>query len=61
MLYAGGFNIKNLNDVEVRKQYQIKISKKFLALEISGNDIHVHTGRTKERSQEPQKPKDTRP
>jgi hypothetical protein len=27
------FNLKKLSDLEVRKQYQIKISKKFEALE----------------------------
>jgi len=27
------FNLRKLNDLEVRKQYQIKISKRFAALE----------------------------
>jgi hypothetical protein len=30
---AEGFNLKKLSDLEVRKQYQIKISNKFAALE----------------------------
>jgi hypothetical protein len=38
--YAERFNLRKLNQLEVRIQYQIKISKKFAALEnlnISGN------------------------
>jgi hypothetical protein len=31
--YAQRFNLKNLSELEVRKQYQIKISKRFAALE----------------------------
>jgi len=32
------FNLKNLSELEVRKQYQVKISKRFAALEdLSGS------------------------
>jgi hypothetical protein len=33
------FNLKTLNDVEVKEQYQVKISKRFAALENLGDDV----------------------
>ena len=36
------FNLRKLNEVEVRKQYQIEIANRFVALEnwIDGEDVH---------------------
>jgi len=38
------FNVKNLNDVEVKEQYQVKISNRFAALENlggGGGDVDI--------------------
>jgi hypothetical protein len=36
-----GFNLRKLNDVEVKEQYQVKISNKFAVLEdLNDDDDH---------------------
>jgi hypothetical protein len=35
------FNFNNLNDVEVNKQYQVKISNMFTALENLDDDVEI--------------------
>jgi len=44
------FNLRKFNELEVRKQYQIEISKKFAALEnlVVGEDINRAGENTKE-------------
>jgi len=34
------FNLQKLNDVEVKEQYQVKISNMFATLENVGNNMH---------------------
>ena len=41
---GGIFNLRKLNDLEVRKQYQIKITNKFAALE----NVRMRTNRALE-------------
>ena len=52
---GGRFNLRKLNELEVRKQYQIEISNSFAALEnlIDGEDIKG-LGRTLKRISKPQ-------
>jgi hypothetical protein len=38
-----GFNLKKLNDLEVRKQYQIEITNRFAALENLSDDEDINT------------------
>jgi hypothetical protein len=45
------FNLKKLNELEVRKEYQIEISKKFAALE---NLTQIGLGRPLKRISKPQ-------
>ena len=37
------FNLKNLNELEVRKQYQIKMSNSFAALENLSDNEDINT------------------
>ena len=37
------FNLKNLNELEVRKQYQIKMSNRFAALENLSDNEDINT------------------
>jgi len=39
---AGRFNLRKLNNLEVRKQYQIKISNRFAALEELSNSKNIN-------------------
>jgi hypothetical protein len=36
------FNLRNLNELEVRKQYQIEITNRFAALENLDNDVDIN-------------------
>jgi hypothetical protein len=36
------FNLKKLNDVEVREQYQVKTSNKYAALENLNDDVEIN-------------------
>jgi hypothetical protein len=38
----GRFNLRNLNELEVRKQYQIEITNRFAALENLDNDGNIN-------------------
>jgi hypothetical protein len=38
-------NFKTLNDLEVRKQYQIEITNRFVALEILSDDKNINRAR----------------
>ena len=42
--HGGKFNLRNLNDLEVRKQYQIEITKRFSALENISEDEDTNGG-----------------
>ena len=49
------FNIRKLNELEVKKQYQIEISKKFAALEnLSDSEHIIQLARTLKRISKPQ-------
>ena len=37
-----GYNLRKLNELEVRKQYQIEITKKYAALENLGDDKDIN-------------------
>ena len=41
---GGRFNLRKLNDLEVRKQYQIEISNRFAALENVSEDEDINRG-----------------
>jgi len=41
---GGRFNLRKLNDLEVRKQYQIEITNRFAALEIVREDEDINRG-----------------
>jgi hypothetical protein len=43
MFDVEGFNVKKLSELEVRKQYQIRISKRFLALENLNVSADINT------------------
>jgi hypothetical protein len=40
------FNLMKLNELEVRKQYQIEITNRFAALETLSDEVHIGLGRT---------------
>ena len=40
----GRFNLRELNDLEVRKQYQIEITNRFAALENVSEDQDINMG-----------------
>jgi hypothetical protein len=40
---GGRFNLRKLNDLKVRKQYQIKITNRFAALENVSEDEDINT------------------
>ena len=40
--YGGRFNLRKLNDLEVRKQYQIEITKRFAAVENVSEDEDIN-------------------
>jgi hypothetical protein len=49
------FNLRKLSELEFRKQYQIKISNKFTALEsINDSEDIIRLGRTSKRTSKPQ-------
>ena len=49
------FNLRKLNELEVRKQYQIEITNRFTALENLSNDEDINRdGRTLKRISRPQ-------
>jgi hypothetical protein len=54
------FNLKKSNDVEVKKQYQVKISNRFEALENLDDDDDVDIKRTWESIRENKKPSATK-
>jgi len=39
---GGRFNLRKLNDLEVRKQYQIEITTRFAAFENVSEDEHIN-------------------
>ena len=39
----GGFNLRKLSELEVRKEYQIKISNRFAGLENLGDSDDINT------------------
>ena len=41
---GGRFNLRKLNDLEVRKQYQIEITNRFAALENVREDKDINRG-----------------
>ena len=41
---GGRFNLRKLNDLEVRKQYQIEITNRFAALENVNEDEEINRG-----------------
>ena len=41
---GGRFNLRKLNDLEVRKQYQIEITNRFAALENVSEDEGINRG-----------------
>ena len=48
------FNLRKLNELKVRKQYQIEITNKFAALENLSDDEDIPLGRTLKRISKPQ-------
>jgi bifunctional DNA-binding transcriptional regulator/antitoxin component of YhaV-PrlF toxin-antitoxin module len=41
---GGRFNLRKLNDLEVRKQYQIEMTNRFAALENVSEDENINRG-----------------
>ena len=41
---GGRFNLRKLNNLEVRKQYQIEITNRFAALEMVSEDEDINRG-----------------
>jgi len=48
------FNLRKLNELEVRKQYQVEITNRFAALENLSDDEDIPLGRTLKRISKPQ-------
>ena len=51
---GGRFNLRKLNDLEVRKQYQIEITNRFAALENVRTRTQVEIGRALKKISKPQ-------
>jgi hypothetical protein len=41
--HIGRMNLKKLNEVEVKEQYQVQISNRFASLENLDNDVDINT------------------